>query len=461
MARSGRFKGGLAPEAATFCASIGFDWRLVGEDLDGSLAHLAMLEATGILASEKAAIIRRGLEQIRQEWQRGELTPRAEWEDVHMNIEGRLHEIIGPDAGYLHMARSRNDQVATDMHLYMMRVAGRFRSGLSEVLASLIELAEETASVIMPGTTHFQPAQPIRMAHHWLAYGWMFHRDLERLRDWEKRGSLSPLGAGALAGTPYPTDPVLAQHQLGFDALYQNSLDAVSDRDYLLEFLAWASIFGTHVSRMAEELVLWSHPRLGYVSLGDGYSTGSSIMPQKRNPDVAELLRGKSGRLFGRLMGLLTVMKGLPLAYNSDMQEDKEAVFDVVDTVDSILALLPGLLGSLEIYPERMRQAVEEGFVNATDLADRLAQGGMPFRQAHHRVGELVRAVIEAGYDRFEDVPQDTWETLAPDIPHTWLEHLTPEALVESRKQSFSPASASIEGQIAALKQSLRGGLGD
>ncbi len=452
IARSGRLAVGLAPEAAAFCASIGFDWRLVPEDLEGSLAHLAMLEDTQILSSEKAEKIRRGLHQIRREWEEGALKPRPEWEDVHMNIEGRLHELIGPDAGYLHMARSRNDQVATDMHLYLTRVQDRFAGKLGVVLASIISLAEETIDVIMPGMTHLEPAQPIRMAHHWLAYGWMLQRDLERLQNLRAHTSLSPLGAGALSGTPYPTNPELSRALLGFDGLYQNSLDAVSDRDYLLEFLSWASLFVMHLSRLAEELVIWSNPAFGYVSLGDGYSTGSSIMPQKKNPDVAELLRGKSGRIFGHLTALLTVMKGLPLAYNSDMQEDKEAVFDTVDTVEAIFDLLPGMLKTLTVHPGATRKAADAAFINATDLADRLAQSGIPFRQAHHRVGQLVHDVIDDGYHRFDDVPEERWKDLAPDIPYAWIKDLSPEALTEARRQPFATAATAIREQIDALR---------
>ncbi|MCL5116266.1 MAG: argininosuccinate lyase [Firmicutes bacterium] len=451
MARSNRFAGGLSPEAAAFCSSLSFDWRLLPDDIEGSLAHLAMLEKAHILPEGVAVKLRQGLIQIREEWSAGNLVPRPEWEDVHMNVEGRLHEIVGPDAGYLHTGRSRNDQVATDMHLYLKRQALYIGGELAGLIATLQHLAEETLDVVMPGHTHMQPAQPILMAHHWLAYAWMFQRDATRLDDWTRRADLSPLGAGALAGTPYSSDPDFTRRQLGFAGLYQNSLDAVSDRDYLIEFLSWASLFMMHVSRLAEELVLWSSPAFGYVTPGDGYSTGSSIMPQKKNPDVAELMRGKSGRVFGHLMSLLAVMKGLPLAYNSDMQEDKESVFDTIDTVLAVLSVLPGLLRSLEIHADRMRDQAEAQFVNATDLADLLTEQGTPFREAHHRVGQLVKDVLNAGYDRFSAVPEDAWREFAPDIPQEWAYHLTPETLVAARRQPFSTARASVESQIAQL----------
>lgn len=456
MARSNRLVEGLVPEASALTASYQFDWRLLPDDVEGSLAHLAMLKECQVLSDEMATKLAQGLLKIREEWALGDLVPNPAWEDVHMNVEGRLHELVGQDAGHLHTARSRNDQVATDMHRYMKRQAQDFDKRLVTLLETLERLAQDTIDVIMPGHTHMQPAQPIRMAHHWLAYAWMFQRDVARLDDWFRRADISPLGAGALAGTPYPTNPDLTREYLGFRRLYQNSLDAIADRDYLVEFLAWASLFMVHVSRLAEELVVWSSPAFGYVSLGDGYSTGSSMMPNKKNPDVAEILRGKSGRVFGHLVSLLTVMKGLPLAYNSDLQEDKESVFDVVDTVQAVLTVLPGLLADLTIHQNRMREHAERHFVNATDLADRLARHGVPFRAAHHRVGELVKGVLDHGFDRFSGVPEDLWHQLAPDIPQSWVTELTPERLVESRQQPFATARSSIESQLGLLKAWLR-----
>ncbi len=453
MARSKRFEGGLRPEVQQFLASAGFDWRLLGDDVDGSLAHVQMLSEAGIIEPGLAEPLHEALAQVRAEWEAGQFKPDSLWEDVHMNVEGRLHQILGPEAGFLHTARSRNDQVALDMHLYLRRHEQVMADKLGELLQTLASLARRTLDVMMPGYTHLQPAQPVRMAHHWMAYAAMFQRDLERLHDARKRVDMSPLGAGALAGTPYPTDPETPRTLLGFSRLYANSIDAVSDRDYCLEYLAWASIFMVHVSRLSEELVLWSSREFGFLSLGDGYSTGSSIMPQKKNPDTAELLRGKSGRVFGHLMGLLTVMKGLPLAYNSDMQEDKEAVFDTVDTVEAVLDILPGLLEHLTFNEERLLAQAAAHYSNATDLADRLAQTGIPFRQAHHRVGGLVRELLQAGYEGFDAVPENIWISLAPDIPYVWLNVLTPEALVEQRRQPFGTARRAVLQQIAQLEQ--------
>lgn len=453
MARGKRFEGGLRPEVQQFLASAGFDWRLLGDDVAGSLAHVQMLSEAGIIEPGLAEPLQQALAQVRAEWEAGQFRPDSLWEDVHMNVEGRLHQILGPEAGFLHTARSRNDQVALDMHLYLRRHEQVMADKLGELLQTLASLARRTLDVMMPGYTHLQPAQPVRMAHHWMAYAAMFQRDLERLHDARKRVDMSPLGAGALAGTPYPTDPETPRTLLGFSRLYANSIDAVSDRDYCLEYLAWASIFMVHVSRLSEELVLWSSREFGFLSLGDGYSTGSSIMPQKKNPDTAELLRGKSGRVFGHLMGLLTVMKGLPLAYNSDMQEDKEAVFDTVDTVEAVLDILPGLLEHLTFNEERLLAQAAAHYSNATDLADRLAQTGIPFRQAHHRVGGLVRELLQAGYEGFDAVPENIWVSLAPDIPYVWLNALTPEALVEQRRQPFGTARRAVLQQIAQLEQ--------
>ncbi|PSR22808.1 MAG: argininosuccinate lyase [Sulfobacillus acidophilus] len=457
MARSDRLSQPLTADVARFLSSLSFDWRLLGDDVEGSLAHVQMLAQRGIIAGDVAQKLTQGLLEIRRRWEEGTLEPRFEWEDVHMNVEGRLHELVGTDGGYLHTARSRNDQVATDMHLYMRRTGQTLQSQCLTLINAIVSVAERTVDVVMPGYTHMQPAQPIRLAYHWLAYANMFRRDWSRLQDWAKRSDLSPLGAGALAGTPYPTDPEQTGQTLGFAALYQNGLDAVSDRDYLLEFLAWASIFMVHVSRLAEELVLWSTPEFGFVTLPDGFSTGSSIMPQKKNPDVAELLRGKGGRIYGHLMGLLAVVKGLPLAYNSDLQEDKEAVFDTVDTVQSVLSILPGLVHGLSFDEVRLKAAASAQFTLATDLADRLAQTGMPFREAHHRVGGLVRQLLNRGYTRFEEVNPDVWEDVAPDIPYSWIQELRPEQAADARTQPFATARPSVVQQIATLKQWIQG----
>lgn len=456
MARGGRFATPLDPAAAALLSSLAVDWRLLGDDVQGSLAHVRMLADCHIIPAPAAEHIAVGLQEIGQRWADGTLPPRVEWEDVHMNVEGYLHELIGDDAGFLHTARSRNDQVALDMHLYMRRQGKIIGSGVGRVLLSLADLAARTIDVVMPGYTHLQPAQPIRMAHHWLAYAAMLRRDLDRLHEWQRRVNQSPLGAGALAGTPYPTDPQQVADALGFTALYANSLDAVSDRDYLVEFLSWASLFMMHVSRLAEELVLWSSPQMGFVALSEAYSTGSSIMPQKRNPDAAELLRGKAGRVFGSLMALLTVMKGLPLAYNSDMQEDKPAVFDAVDTVHSALTLLPGLLDTLTVFPPVMQAAAAAHFIGATDLADRLVLTGMPFRHAHHLVGQLVRIALERGYASFAEIPRQLLIEMVPEISPELLAQVDPRQLADARRQPFATARESIAGQLADLYQWLQ-----
>lgn len=455
MARGGRFENPLDPAAAAFLSSLSVDWRLLADDVDGSIAHVRMLGDKGIIPQEAAKKIESGLGTIRARWDAGTLLPRTEWEDVHMNVEGYLHELIGPDAGFLHTARSRNDQIAVDMHLYMRREGIALSRHLVRLIQSLCSLAERTIDVVMPGYTHMQPAQPIRMGHHWLAYAAMFHRDFGRLSDWQRRANDSPLGAGALAGTPYGTDPLQTAHALGFEKLYENSLDAVSDRDYLVEFLSWASLVMMHVSRICEELVLWSSPHWGFVALADSYSTGSSIMPQKRNPDAAELLRGKAGRVYGDLMSLLTVMKGLPLAYNTDMQEDKTSVFDAVDTVSQALPLLASMLDTLTIAEDRLQSAAAANFINATDLADQLAQTGVPFRHAHHVVGTLVLKALEAGYEQFDAIPAHLAAHWAPEIPSTWLKTLGPASLADARKQPFATARSSVMAQLAAWRSWL------
>ncbi|MCY0906993.1 argininosuccinate lyase [Sulfobacillus sp. hq2] len=454
MARSPRLAQGLDRNAAHFTASVFFDWRLLPYDIAGSMAHITMLAEQNIVTQEAKEQILAGLEQVRQEWEQGTLTPRVEWEDVHMNVEGRLGEIIGPISGVLHTARSRNDQVAVDMHLYMLDVAERLKSLLYAYIKALTDRAEQDFGVIIPGYTHMQAAQPILLSHHWLAYKSMAIRDFERLQQWQQRTNLSPLGAGALSGTPYPTDPARTASLLGLSSVYDNSVDAVSDRDFLLEFLAWAAITMVHLSRLAEELVLWSSVEFGYVRISDAYSTGSSIMPQKRNPDVAELTRGKAGRVIGRLQGLLTTMKGLPLAYDSDMQEDKEAVFDVVDTMDGVLTVVPGMLNTLEVNRERIARRIGQDYTAATDLADILVQNGMTFREAHHLVGMLVTELEKHGKG-FGDADPDWLHTVAPEIQPEWLRMLTPERLVAKRLQPMGTAPERVTEQIQATRQWL------
>ncbi|CAB1129796.1 argininosuccinate lyase [Candidatus Hydrogenisulfobacillus filiaventi] len=461
-ARNPLFRGGPAPEAQAFTASVRFDWRLLPFDIQGSRAHVAMLAARGILDPDTARRLDEGLAQVLAEAESGRFTPRLEWEDVHMNVEGRLAEILGPVAGTLHTARSRNDQVQVDMLLYMRHVYGRMQERLAGLAGALLQQARAHLDVIIPGYTHMQAAQPVLLAHHWLAYTEMLRRDLGRLDDWARRMNRSPLGAGALAGTPYPTDPEDTARRLGFDGIYRNSLDAVSDRDYLVEFLAWAAITAMHLSRLGEELVLWSSVEFGYIRVDDAYSTGSSIMPQKRNPDVAELVRGKAGRVYGNLLGLLTTLKGLPLAYNSDLQEDKEAVFEVVDTMDQVLEVLAGMVRTLTVDRARIRARLGRDFTAATDLADRLAAAGMPFREAHHLVGALVGRLLEEGKG-FGDVTPAWLAAFLEDagrpgaIDPAWLAELTPERLVAARRQPFATAPERVAERLAEAERFWQG----
>ncbi len=392
----GRFAEETDALVQRFNASVGFDQRLALYDIEGSIAHATMLAEVGVLAPEEAEAIVAGLEQIREDILAGTFTWRVELEDVHMNIEQALRERIGPVGGKLHTARSRNDQVATDLRLYLRDEIQLLLKLLRELRRALVAQAEKHLDVIMPGYTHLQVAQPVRFSHHLLAYFEMFTRDAQRLEDVLKRVNVSPLGAGALAGTTFPIDRHRTAELLGFASVAANALDAVSDRDFAIEFLAAASLIMMHLSRLSEELILWSSQEFGFVTLPDSHTTGSSIMPQKKNPDVCELTRGKTGRVYGHLLALLTTMKGLPLAYNKDMQEDKEGVFDAVDTLKLCLELTASLLEKLEPNRERMAEAARQGYSNATDLADYLARKGLPFREAHEVVGKLVaRALCE------------------------------------------------------------------
>ncbi|GAX90833.1 argininosuccinate lyase [Effusibacillus lacus] len=393
----GRFTKPTDKLVEEFTASIGFDQKLAVDDIRGSLAHVKMLGACGIIPQEDANKIRQGLMTILEDVKAGTLTYTVENEDIHMNIEKYLIDRIGPVGGKLHTGRSRNDQVATDMHLYLRRETKQIVALLADLLQALVDTAEKYIDVVIPGYTHLQRAQPVLFAHHLLAYVGMFSRDAERLQDALKRIDILPLGAGALAGTTFPIDRKLVAKELGFSRIYDNSMDAVSDRDFILEFLSDASILMMHLSRFCEELVLWSSTEFGFVELDDAYCTGSSIMPQKKNPDVAELIRGKSGRVYGNLFGLLTVLKSLPLAYNKDLQEDKEGMFDTVETVKGSLALFAGMIRTMEVRKERLAKAVKEDFSNATDLADYLVRKGLPFRQAHEVIGKLVLYCVSHG----------------------------------------------------------------
>jgi argininosuccinate lyase len=383
------------PTAARFTGSLGFDRRLWPHDIVGSMAWARALARAGLLTEPERDRILEGLAAVRGELERGEFPFRPELEDIHMNIERRLSELVGEVGGKLHTGRSRNDQVALDERLYLKEVVGDTVEGLRAAQEALIARAAETVEVPMPGYTHMQRAQPIVLAHHLLAYVFMLQRDRERFGAAGARADVLPLGAAALAGAAFPIDREALARDLGFAVVAPNSLDAVSDRDFVLEYLAAGAITGMHLSRLAADLTLWATAEFGFVEFADAWATGSSIMPQKKNPDVAELIRGKSGRLYGNLMAVLTAMKGLPLAYNSDMQEDKEALFDSVDTLRAVLGVLPPMLASLTFRAERMRAAAGEHFATATDLADYLVRKGLPFREGHEIVGKVVRYALE------------------------------------------------------------------
>lgn len=385
-----------------YTSSVFFDKRMWKADIAGSLAHAEMLAAQGVIAAKDLADIQRGMAQITQEIESGAFEWKLDLEDVHLNIEARLTTLVGDAGKRLHTGRSRNDQVATDVRLWLRDEIDTLTPLLAQMQLALVEVAEKNVDTILPGFTHMQVAQPVSFAHHLLAYVEMFARDAERLQDVRKRVNQLPLGAAALAGTSYPLDRERVARALGFDGVCQNSLDAVSDRDFALEFASFASITMVHVSRLSEEIVLWMSQNFGFIDLADRYCTGSSIMPQKRNPDVAELARGKSGRVVGHLMGLLTLMKGQPLTYNKDNQEDKEPLFDTVDTVRDTLRIMAEMVGGITVKKEAMERAALRGYATATDLADYLVKKGLPFRDAHETVAHAVKTAIALGKDLSE-----------------------------------------------------------
>ena len=392
---SGRFAGPAERGAEAYTASLPFDWRLYPYDIQGSIAYARALMRAGVLEADEAARIVRGLEEIRKELTEGGLDPDPAHEDIHMYVEGRLIEKVGDVGGKLHTGRSRNEQVALDLRLYLMAETAEIARDIRSLQEALLEQAERHLKAVMPGYTHLQRAQPILWAHHLLAYVEMLRRDAARLRDGLARVAVMPLGSGAVGGTAYPIDRAALAEELGLPEVSRNSVDAVSDRDFALEFLASASIAMVHLSRLCEDIILWASAEFGFVEIPEGFATGSSLMPQKKNPDVAELARGKAGRVFGDLLALVTTMKGLPLSYNRDLQEDKERVFDAVDTLRGSLQVLAPMVRGLRVNAERMRRATEEGFVNATDAADYLVSKGLPFRKAHEVVGKLVRYCIK------------------------------------------------------------------
>ena len=451
----GRFASGPDAIMEEINASIDFDRRLYEEDIAGSKAHAAMLAQQGIITADDAESIIAGLEEIRGEIQAGRFNFSREREDIHMNIEARLAELIGPAAGRLHTARSRNDQVALDFRLHVKTAFLSLDRALTGFIDALLAKAEAHADTVMPGFTHLQVAQPVTFGHHCLAYVEMAARDLSRCRDAVNRLDECPLGAAALAGTGFDIDRHMTAKALGFREPTRNSLDSVSDRDFALEFLSVAAICGTHLSRLAEEIVIWSTPQFGFVRLSDAFSTGSSIMPQKKNPDAAELVRAKPGRINGALISLLTVMKGLPLSYSKDMQEDKEQVFDAIDSLALALAAATGMVRDMTIQTEAMRKAAGHGFSTATDLADWLVRElGMPFREAHHVTGRAV-ALAEARGVGLEELPLDSLRELDARIGEAVFSVLGVDASVNSRTSFGGTAPANVRAQVAYWRERM------
>jgi len=430
---SQRFESALHPAIARFNASIGFDIELIEYDLTGSVAHAKMLAHTGIISPAEGELLVNGLEQIRQEYRHGEFLPGVDAEDVHFAVENRLTEIVGDAGKKLHTARSRNDQVGTDTRLYLRDQIQQIRTAIREFQSVLLDLAEQNVYTLIPGYTHLQRAQPLSLAHHLLAYFQMTQRDWERLGDVNRRVNISPLGCGALAGTTFPIDRHYSAELLHFDSVYANSLDGVSDRDFAIEFLSAASTIMVHLSRLSEEVILWSSEEFSFVKLKDSCSTGSSIMPQKKNPDVPELVRGKAGRVFGDLQAMLVLMKGLPLAYNKDLQEDKESLFDGVKTVKACLEAMTVLMREgLEFRTQRMTEAVSEDFSNATDVADYLASRGVPFREAYGLVGKVVKTSLAAG-KLLKDLTIEEWQNLHPAFEADIYDAIAPRQVVAAR----------------------------
>lgn len=446
MMWGGRFTKAEEKNALDFNASISYDCRMYREDIAGSIAHAKMLAAHGIISKEDQEKITKGLLSIKKEIDEGTFPFSVELEDIHMNIEKRLTEEIGDAGARLHTARSRNDQCALDLHMYMKRNIARLSEKLIAVLEALLAASKKYQDVILPGYTHMQRAQPVLFAHHMLAYFAMLERDFKRLEDCYDMCDMSPIGACALAGTTYPTHPEEEANDLHFASVYGNSLDAVSDRDYLLQFLSFASICAMHLSRLSEEFIYWSTSEFQSIELDDGYSTGSSIMPQKKNPDMCELIRGKTGRVYGHLIGLLTVMKGLPLAYDKDMQEDKEGVFDALDTLYFALDIYAGMISTMTVNGDHTRQVLESDFSNATDMADYLAKKGLPFRQAHAVVGSAVHYCIEH-HKVLLDLSMEEFRSMSPLFEEDIKEALSIENCVKNRESYGGTGPKSVERQ--------------
>ena len=451
----GRFSGETHKQVEAFTASIHFDRRLAPYDIAGSIAHARMLGKCGLLSKAEAEAIVLGLTEIGEEIAQGRFRYDVALEDIHTHVERRLIEKIGDAGGKLHTARSRNDQVALDLRLYLRDAIGKVQEQLRTLQGVLVQQAEVHLGTVMPGYTHLQRAQPVLLAHHLLAYFEMFQRDRERFADCLGRVNVLPLGAGALAGTTLPIDRAYVAKLLDFPQVARNSIDAVSDRDFAIEFLACCALLAMHLSRLAEELVLWASAEFAFVELPDAFTTGSSIMPQKKNPDVAELMRGRTGRVYGALISLLTLLKGLPLSYNRDLQEDKEPVFDATDTIQHILEVLPPMLSAMTFRPERMREAASSGFLNATDLADYLVRKEVPFREAHEIVGRIVRECLETK-ERLEDLSIARLRRYSPAFGPDVAKFISLDACVERRRSEGGTSSRLVGEAICRAKQLLR-----
>jgi argininosuccinate lyase len=451
---SGRFREPVTDLVQRFTASIGFDKRLAEFDIDGSLAHARMLHAVNILSKEDLAAIEKGMEQVRSEVRAGTFPWSIEFEDVHFNIERRLTDLVGDAGKRLHTARSRNDQVATDVRLYLRASIDHVLTLIRELQKTLLDLAEAHADTVMPGFTHLQVAQPVSLGHHLMAYFEMFARDAQRFTEARRRVNRLPLGAAALAGTSFPIDRVMVAKELGFDGVCENSIDAVSDRDFAIEFCAHGALLMTHLSRICEELVLWMNPQFGFIDIADRFCTGSSIMPQKKNPDVAELIRGKTGRVNGHLVALLTLMKSQPLAYNKDNQEDKEPLFDTVDTLMMCLAVFRDMLAGVTVNKAAMRAAAQQGYATATDFADYLVRKGLPFREAHEAVAQAVRLAAERGCDLAE-LKLSELQQFSPLVEKDVLDALKLDGSLKSRSHLGGTAPVRVKAAIAKARKTL------
>lgn len=448
----GRFKKELSKTTNDFNSSIPFDSRMYKEDIEGSIAHATMLGKCNIITEEQSAHIIEGLKSILNDIENGRLKIDMESEDIHTFVEGELTKRIGDDGKRLHTSRSRNDQVALDNKLYLRKELKNIKAQLEELVGIIAEKAEKYSDAVMPGYTHLQRAQPITFGHHLLAYAEMILRDISRLDDCYKRMNVMPLGSCALAGTTYPIDRNITKELLKFDDITNNSLDGVSDRDYCIEFASALSIIMVHLSRFSEEIIMWCSWEFKFIELDDAFSTGSSIMPQKKNPDIAELVRGKSGRVFGDTMTLLTVMKGIALAYNKDMQEDKEAIFDAVDTVKMCLTAFNPMLDTMRVIPENMRKAAAGGFINATDVADWLTKNGVPFRDAYKATGELVARCIELGTD-LENLPMEEYKKVCDVFNEDLYNAISLEYCVSQRTAFGGPAPENVKAQAERVKE--------